>query len=242
MLPAMRRLAAIFACLALSACGDKPAGSGASSASASAAPAPSASATASAREAVPPPNALDVAGLKKSLRCGGKAAEGPCPILEKFESCKEGWSPITQSGDGRWMGKGHVVKEGKFIDEITLMRSRRVGLADVAPGQLGTKIAIDSLPDDRSADRSASEMAIRALERGDVPKPDNRGVAYVVERSEWSEAFAQQADGHQVYVATGAGAYLCADSATQRLYLVRLAGKQDHPADGLYATLFAVKW
>jgi hypothetical protein len=226
-------------CFALWGCEEKPAGTG--TPSASAAPAASSASAPAPQPAVAPPAALDVEGLKKSLKCSGKASEGPCPILEEFGDCKEGWTPITQSGDGRWVGTGYVVKDSKFTDEITLMRSKRVGVSEVAPGQLGAKVSLVSMPEN-SPEESAVEIAIRALARGDVPKAENRGVAYVLERSEWPDAFVQQADKHQVYVAVGAGAYLCSDKETQRLFVVRLASTQQHPADGLYATLHAVKW
>lgn len=217
-------------------------------------PAPAASATttvtASAPSAAPAaslppiekPKPLDLATLQKALGCGGKAGSGPCPVLENFAKCKEGWSPITQSGDGRWLGEGSIVKKGQFIEDFVVVRSRRVGTAEVAPGALGVKVAIDRIPDDEPDARSAAGKAVRALERGDVAKKGNRAIAYVEERTDWSEAYAQNADGNQVFVAAGAGAFMCADPASQALHVVRLSGTREHPADGIYATLYPVKW
>jgi hypothetical protein len=185
------------------------------------------------------PEPLDLAALKKSLKCSGKTASGPCPVLAKFEKCRDGWSPITQSGDGRWIGHGSVVKKGQFIEDYFMMQSKRVGLADVAPGALGVKVALVEVPDDLE---SAAGKAFRALDRGDTVKKGNHAVDHVNERKDWPEAYAQQADRHQVYVAAGSGTFLCGDPETQAVHVVRLAGSQEHQGDGIYATLYPTKW
>jgi hypothetical protein len=187
------------------------------------------------------PQPLDLANINKSLKCAAKTASGPCPVLAKFEKCKEGWSPITVSGDGRWIGHGAIAKGGRFVEDYMIMRARRVGLADVAPGALGVKIAITEPPTDAGM-RSSVGQAFRALNRGDTVKLGNHAIEYLHTLNDWPEAYAQQADDHQIFVATGAGAYLCADPATQALYVVRLSGSSEHPADGFYATLYPTKW
>lgn len=216
------------------------------------APKPAASASTTATTSAPAaapslapiekPKPLDLAALQKALGCSGKAGSGPCPVLEHFAKCKEGWSPITQSGDGRWIGEGSIVKKGQFIEDFIVVRGRRVGTAEVAPGALGVKVAIDRIPDDEPEARGAAGPAVRALVRGDVVKKGNRALLYIEERSEWSEAYAQNADGNQVFVATGAGAFMCGDVTSQALHIVRLSGTREHPADGIYATLYPVKW
>ncbi len=235
-------LTVVFLGGALAACDDNaPQGSS-----------PSASVAASTTASAPTPKAslapmdkpkpLELAALMKALSCSGKAGSGPCPVLEKFRECRDGWSPITQSGDGRWLGQGAVVKKGQFVDDFFVMRSRRVGTAEVAPGALGVKIAFEPIPEDESEARSAAAIAFRALDRGDVVKRGNRAMDYVTERDKWSEGYAQQADGHQIYLAAGAGGYLCGDPATQAVHVVRLSETREHPADGIYATLYPVKW
>jgi hypothetical protein len=111
----------------------------------------------------------------------------------------------------------------------------------VGPGQLPVKIGIDTIPDDRAAERRHAEKAVRAYKRGDVTTPTNQAVRYVKERTEWPEAFAMQTTGPQVYVAVAGGAYLCARQ-DQRLIVVKRAGSRSHPADGIYAVLWPVTW
>ena len=215
--------------------GPAPTTPSASAATSASAPVPKKSAKPVAK---PPP--LDLEGIKKALKCRG--ADGPCRVLEKFAKCREGWSPITQSGDGRWMGRGWKTKKGGFIEDFVMLRTRRVGLAEVAPGALGVKIGVDVFPEAAPEARSAAGPAIRALERSDVPKKGNRAVTFVSEHDSWSESYAQQADNHQIFVAAGAGAYLCGDPQSQALHVVRLSNKRDHLGDGIYATLYPIKW
>jgi hypothetical protein len=222
-------------------CDDASTATGSTSASATTtSSAPSAKPKASVAP-VTKPDPLDLATIKKSLKCSDKTASGPCPVLAKFEKCKEGWSPITVSGDGRWIGHGAVAKKGQFVEEYMILRARRVGLADVAPGALGVKIGITEPPTDAGM-RASIGQAFRALNRGDTVKLGNHAIEYVHTLNDWPEAYAQQADDHQIFVATGAGAYLCGDPATQALYVVRLSSSSEHPGDGFYATLYPTKW
>lgn len=230
----------VFSCVLLAGCDDKTSTTAATATASATAEAPTAKPTASLAP-VEKPKPLDLATIKKSLRCSGKTASGPCPVLEKFEACRADWSPITQSGDGRWIGHGAIAKKGQFIEEYMIMRARRVGLADVAPGALGVKIAITEVPNEAAIQNSIG-IAFRALDRGDTVKPGNHAVDFVRDKEDWPEAYAQQADGHQVFVATGAGAYLCADPSTQALHVVKLAASSEHPGDGFYATLYPTQW
>ncbi len=199
-----------------------------------------ASTTSSAAPSLPKPNPLAVDELKKSLECGA-AGHGPCEILAGFSECTE-WSPVTSSGDGRWLGEGHVVEKGAFVDEYTILRSKRVALSEVGPGQLPAKIGLSKIPDDRGTEHDHARKAINAFKRGDVPKKNiNAAIEYLKERPDWPEAFAMQSDHNQVYVAAGAGMYLC-QQKDQRLLVVSLAGNREHKADGVYATLYPVTW
>jgi hypothetical protein len=222
-----------LALLGVMACKDEPAPTAPTATTTAAATTPTATA------APQMPEALEVEALTTALNCT-KAAHGPCSVLLEFSDCVA-WSPVTSSGDGRWMGHGSVVKNGAFTDEVTLLRTRRVPTAEVGPGQLGAKIAIQALPDDRSLELEEAKRAITAYSRGDVPKPSNAGVGYLKELETWSEGFSTQAKNNQVYSANQGGAWLCAKQ-DQRLLLVRLASSREHKADGVYATLYPVTW
>jgi hypothetical protein len=193
----------------------------------------------SAAPAPPPPKPLDVAGLQKALKCGA-VGHGPCEVLEQFEGCID-WSPVTQSGDGRWLGKSTVVKKGSFVDEVALLRTKRVPLSEVGPGQLPAKIGLTDIPDDRVTEKRQAEKAIRAYDRGDVPRPSNQVIDYIKKRNDWPEAFAMKAEDHQVYVAVDAGMYLC-QKDNQRLLAIKLSNNREHRGDGVYAMLHPVSW
>ena len=111
----------------------------------------------------------------------------------------------------------------------------------LSPGQLQVKIGIDTIPDDRDAERRHAEKAIRAFKRGDVATASNQAIRYVKERPDWPEAFAMQARGNEVYAAVAGGAYLCGRK-DQRLIVVKRAGSRSHPADGIYAVMWPVTW
>lgn len=186
----------------------------------------------------PPPEPLNVAELEKALKCSGQEF-GPCQVLAQFQNCID-WSPITDSGDGRWLGKGQVVKKGAFTEELSILRSRRVPTSEVGPGQLGAKIALERIPDDRATEQAAATKALKAYARGDVPGP-NSGTDYVKERTEWSEAFSMKAKDNQIYAASGGGLWLCQHD-DQRLIMVKLSSSREHKADGTYAIMYAVTW
>jgi hypothetical protein len=232
------RILPLFAPLLLLGCEDPPAPAGTAAGSATATAA--ATTKKSAPPAMPPPKPLNVEGLKKALKCGG-GGHGPCGVLDKFAGCIA-WNPVARSGEGRWLGKGHVVKNGKFIDEFTLLRTKRVPLDEVGPGQLPAKIGITNIPDDRTTEQNHARKAIGAFSRGDVPRPNiNKAITYINQRQDWPEAFSMKTEGHQVYVAVEAGAYLC-ELKNQQLMMVKLSGNREHKADGVYATLYAVTW
>ncbi|MBW2457141.1 MAG: hypothetical protein JRI68_21685 [Deltaproteobacteria bacterium] len=190
-------------------------------------------------QAGPPPKALAVESLKKALKCGAKSP-GPCEVLAEFENCTP-WNPTGGSGDGRWMGFGYVVKQGKFVDQLTVLRNRRVPLTEVGPGQLPVMIAIGSIPEDQSAVARHAPKAIRALSRGDVPKETSAAVAYLKKRTDWSENYAMKAEGDQIYVNLGAGAHLCGIN-NQRLVMMARTGGSENATDGIYAALYPVSW
>lgn len=231
-------IAVILACaVALPACQDKPSSPAAEGSAATAAVVTPASAPKA--EPLPKPEKLDVASLRSALKCAGKAA-GPCEVLEDFKECGP-FNPVTQSGEGRWLGKGYVVKNAAFVEEFTLLRSKAVPASQVGAGTLQARMAIDNIPDDRGGEKSNAEKAINAFERGDVPLPTNTAIRYVKERAEWSEAPVMAAEDNQLYVASGSGAYLCARSK-QRVYLIRRSSTRTHAADGVYAVLWPVSW
>ena len=189
----------------------------------------------------PPPDALDVAGLQKALKCGG-AGHGPCNVLAEFKNCKK-WSPITDSGDGRWVGMANIVKNGAFTEELMLLRSKRVNVTDVGPGQLNVKIAMTTISNSYPAEQRHARKALEAYKRGDVPTATNQGVVYIKKRTDWpGDAFSVQAKANQIYVADQAGAYLCQMATDQRLLVVRKSNTRAHAADGVYAVFYPVSW
>jgi hypothetical protein len=189
----------------------------------------------------PTPKPLDVEELKTALKCGKANAAGPCNVLGQFAECKK-WDPVTQSGDGRWLGRGYVVEKGAYVEELSLVRTRRVPMTEVGPGQLPVKVAITNIPNDLSTEREHAEKAIRAYERGDVTTKFNLAVEYIKKRDEWPEAFTTQAEGNQVFVAAEGGAHLCAREGESTLLAIKRAANRQHPADGVYAILWPVSW
>lgn len=230
-------MAAVLTIPAISACKDNAK----TKADASATAVPSASISPKAKvPPPPPPDALDVAALQKALKCGG-AGHGPCNVLAAFKDCKK-WSPITDSGDGRWVGMANIVKKGAFTEELMLLRSKRVNVTDVGPGQLNVKIAMATIPDTYAAEQRHARKALDAYKRGDVPTATNQGVVYIKKRENWQDAFAMQAKANQIFVADQGGAYLCQMTTDQRLLVIRKSNTRDHAADGVYAVFYPVSW
>ena len=183
------------------------------------------------------PAALNVAQLKAQLKCSG-GGHGPCAVLDEMKTCE----PLAlRSADMRWLGKGEVVDKGAFVSEIAMLRMKRVGTATVSPGQLAMKVAIEKLDDDRGTEKTHALKAIRELRRGDVTKATNQAVRYIKNKSEWQESFAMQAEANQAYVTVAGGAYLCLKK-DRRMIVVKHAGSQTHPADGLYAVMWPISW
>jgi hypothetical protein len=238
---------ALFASILVFSFGCDPPASGPAG-SASAAPSGGASAVASAAASVSAapavaaavPDNLDVAELQKALKCAGADKTGPCSVLATIAAPCTAWSASVPSGDGRWMGRGYLVQQGKATEQITLLRARRVPLTEVGPGQLPVKIAVAELPkDDAAADPAAK--AIRAFERSDVPGKGNAGVEYVKQRTDWSEAFATKTTGGQVYALAHGGTFVC-QGPKQQLLVVQRAGSRTDKGDGLYAELWGTTW
>jgi hypothetical protein len=228
----MRRLLPALALLALAACDPPPSSSAAASASASAAPAP---ASTPAPEPLAAPDNLDVASLQKSLKCGGDAKAGACGVLARFTSCTA-WDAVSPGGEARFLGRGVAVEGGKSRDAFVVVRSRRVPLAEVAPGQIGAKIAVGELTKDEGGAFDQADRTVRAFERNDVPPKSSPTLEYLKKRTEWKEAFAAKTTGGQVFAE---GAYLC-QGPRHELLLVQRGSKSS--ADGLYAELWPVTW
>jgi hypothetical protein len=236
-----RRSALALSLVALSAlggCNEKnPAGAASATATATtSAPAPKPKPT----EKPPEPEALKVDQLKKDLSCAADAKEGPCGVLNAFTDCVA-WTGQTEGGDGRWIGIGYDRAGGKTTEEVTLVRSLRVPLDQVGPGQLGAKLSVSRIPDDEPVLLKEGKRAAKALFRGDVPKPQNPAMKYVNNRKDWSEAFAYQAKENQVFAQGGGGTYFC-NLKDQRLILVKLSNAREKKGDGLYAQLRPTKW
>jgi len=233
-----RTVLALGAALALVACDDdKPAPPTIPTATASdtgrkSAPKPTAK--------PPPPEALKVDELKKSLGCVADAKEGPCAVLAAFTDCVP-WAGQTDGGDGRWVGVGYDRHEGKTTEEVTLVRALRVPLDQVGPGQVGAKLTVSSIPSDKPVLIREGKRAIKALFRGDVPLPQNPAMAYINSRKDWAESFAYEAEDNQVFAQEGGGTYFC-NLKDQRLLVVKLSNARGKPGDGVYAQVRPTKW
>ena len=212
----------------------------AASATAAGSGAPSARPAATAAPDLPTPDPLDVPSLQKTLKCSPKSEGGPCRVLNDFKACQTA-RIVTPSGDGRWLGNGYVVRSGAFTEELTLLRSRSVPSGEVGKTQIAAKVGLGRIPEEEEVARRQAEKAVSALARGDVPKVNNAGVAYIKELKEWSEAYAVTAQDNQIYVAASDGYYLCAVNA-QRLLLVQRVTAPKSAGDGLYADLYPVSW
>ncbi len=186
------------------------------------------------------PERRGVHALKRACKCTANSPAGPCEVLAAFAECAP-WDPVTQSGDGRFMGEGYQVKKGAFVEEISLMRTRRAPTTELAAGELPARLAFDRVADDRAGEREHAKKAIAAFERGDVPKPNNTAIRYVKERTDWREAPALAAEHGEIFVAAKGGLHVCAQKG-QRLAVIERASQREHEGDGVYAILHPVSW
>jgi hypothetical protein len=234
----MRRLVVLG--LLLASCKQEPVPGPAASAVATGAPAPTASAAAAAPASAAPlatASDLDRAALAKALSCGAGAKAGPCAVVAGFEACTE-WNPVVPSGDGRWLGKGSVVADGKTTEELTLVRSKRVPTSDVGTGLLPVKIGLASIAKaDSMFDQG--ERAVRTFERHDVPAKSNTAITHLKQLDTWNESSAQRTKSGQVmFVGDGEG-WVC-QGPKQQLFLVKRV--RAGSADGVYAELWPATW
>ncbi|MDI1448052.1 hypothetical protein [Polyangium sp. 6x1] len=233
---------AVLVSIALAACSKEPAGDSAEPARTGTPAPPSAAPPAQATppEAIAAPDDLDVAALKKALKCASDAKSGPCAVLNAFGTCKP-WNAVVPSGDGRWIGRGYRVEGGKTSDEFTVVRSRRVPANEVGPGQLPAKVGIGDIAKQEGQAFSQADRLIRTLERSDVPPRSNMALEYLKKRESWPEGFTMKTVGGQVYVASEGGAFVC-QGPKQELYLVQRAATRGGAGEGLYATAYPVSW
>jgi hypothetical protein len=240
-----QRSAALLLLLALAAtaCAE-PQGQGSAPAATSAAPAappPAPAPAPTAAPAVAAPDDLDLAATQKALKCLPDAKSGPCAVLASFATCSP-WSAVVPSGDGRWIGHGYVVEGGnKTIEEITILRSKRVPTNEIGPGQLPVRIGITDIAKEEGQAHDQADKLIRALARGDVAARSNAALEHVKKRETWPEGFAMKTRGGQVYVASQGGGFIC-QGPKQQLLLAQRAATRGSPGDGLYAELWPVTW
>src|SRR5262245_61255732 len=106
-----------WAVLAIAGCQGQPAGGGAGSAAAPGSNAPRMGSAPAA--SVPGPEAaaedLDVPATQTALKCAKNPKGGACILLAAFSGCAV-WNPVVPSGDGRWLGRGHRVADGKVTE------------------------------------------------------------------------------------------------------------------------------
>jgi hypothetical protein len=232
-----------FASIALLGCAEPSGGNAAPSAQpAASTPAPlePPPAPAPAPEQAAAPADLDLAALKKALKCASDAKSGPCALLNAFGSCTP-WAANVPSGDGRWIGQGYRVEGGKTTEEPTIVRARRVPANEVAPGQMTVKIGIADIAKEEGSAYSQADKVWKALARGDVPAKSNPALEYLKRRAEWPEGYATKTVSGQVYVAAHGGTFVC-QGPKQQLYLVQRAATRGSQGDGLYAEVWAATW
>lgn len=219
---------------------EKPATEGAPPAdSSAAAAAPPSSPPPSVEQAAAPAD-LDVAAIKKGLKCASDAKSGPCFVVNAFASCTS-WDPIVPSGDGRWIGTGHRVEDGKTVETPTILRARRVPANEVATGQIPVKIGLAEIGKEEGSAYSQAEKVIRALARADVPAKSNPALEYLKRLEQWPEGYAVKTTGGQVFVAAHGGTFVC-QGPKRQLYVVQRAATRGAGGDGLYAELWAATW
>jgi hypothetical protein len=232
----LRRALPVVALVLAAGCDDKPS---APAHAASAAPSTTAETPkADPGPAAPPPAELDVASVQKALKCATDAKSGACGVLAKMVTCTP-WNAIVPSGDGRWLGRGWLVEGAKTTDQFTLVRARRVPTSEVAPGQLGVRIAVADIAKQEGGAYDQADRVIRAFERADVPPHGNPTLDYVKQKTDWSESFAAKTSGNQVVALTAHGTYFCQGSARSLVLVQRASGTG---GDGLYAELWPTSW
>lgn len=236
----MRRsaLALVISALLLPAC--DPPGSGTSASAAPSASAPPAAPPAPPAEAMPPPDDLDVASVQKAMKCATDAKSGACGVLAKYSTCTA-WNAVSPSGDGRYVGRGTTIEGAKSTEGVIVLRSRRVPMNEVGPGQIPVKIGIGELTKEDGNAFDQAAQTIRSFERSDAPAKSNATVEYLKKRTEWTEAFANKTVGGQVYAIMRAGTFLC-QGARQSVLMVQKAGSRSSSADGIYAELWPASW
>ena len=188
----------------------------------------------------PPPTDLDVAELKAALKCPAEAKSGPCAVLAKMSSCTP-WSASVPSGDGRWLGRGWVVAEGKTTEAFMGLRLKTVPTSEVGPGQLPLKIGLAEITKESSDAHANADRALRAFERGDVPPRASPTLTYLKERSEWPDAPARRTQGGHVFAVAQGGAYYC-EGPKRTVLAVQQAETRRGSGDGIYAELWATSW
>ena len=189
---------------------------------------------------MPPPDDLDVAAVQKALKCATDAKSGACGVLAKYTACTP-WSAVSPSGDARYLGRGTLVEGAKSTETVVVLRSKRVPLNEVGPGQLGVKIGLGEITKEDGSPFDQSGQAIRSFERSDAPGKANAAIEYVKQRTQWVEAFANKTAGGQVYAIMKAGTFLC-QGPRQSVLMVQKAGSRTSSGDGLYAELWAASW
>jgi len=188
------------------------------------------------KEPVKAEPALDVKSLKDALGCAGKKGRA-CAVLNDFADCVP-FKPNPSAADARWFGEGVAVSGGTVTEEFTLLRSERVAVADVAPGQFPAKVGVSKISAEKKGALFHAPKAIKAFKRGDVAREQNATIKHVKARKNWPSEFISHAGGNQAFIRVDGGVYLCARQ-DQRLMVVKKTGGG---GDGLYATLWPVSW
>jgi hypothetical protein len=190
----------------------------------------------------PPPPApadLDVAAQLKALKCPAKPKPGACAVLEAMKDCKKLGLEMP-NGDGRWLGWGYTMSQGKEEKAPFIVKVKRVNQQDVGPGQLNWKMVVEEISKPMGLPFDHAEKAIAAYERGDVPPKASMAVDYAVKSTANPDVFLTRTTGGHVYGLAHGG--LCACEHKQRIYVARRAATRTGAGDGLYVEAHAVGW
>jgi hypothetical protein len=182
------------------------------------------------------PKDLDVAALRKKLKCP-RGNRLPCRVVDEFAKAGR-WVWQKPGGTGRWVGRTYTIADGKLTKDFMALWAKEVPTAQVEQDMLPLKIGSQTLPADL---RSHREKLIVSLEGDDAVSRHNRALPWVKEWEPPVKVGAFQTDG--------ASTVVLAESRTYRrtigrktLLIIPSADLTDKEGNGTYAELWAASW
>jgi hypothetical protein len=224
------------ASFALQGCDKKePAAAPAASASPSAAPPVPVATTPSVQ---PPAPDIDLDALQKQLGCPKSTAKEACRILDEFAQAAR-FTGATPSGDGKWFGRAYAVQNKREKAELMILAAKRVGTAEVGPGDLPIRVGTGTLPEDK---RAHGEKLASALSRADVVGRANQALPYVKSFTPTGDRGVVPTSGASVRLISDENVYIREAAGQKVLMLHPSSGASAAPGDGTYAELWLAAW